>query len=167
MTSRKPLLLSPRRRLDRRTRRPPALTHCSSNLSWAELACHDTARTPYPDLWRTTRAVALAAVFEAIRAECGHQPIRIASAYRTEAHNRRVRGAPHSQHVQGRALDLVPPVGMTVQEFYRRIRGLVETVPDLRGLGFYRKAGFVHIDTRPSPRLVVWSGQAALKEART
>ena len=138
----------------------------SSHLSWSELACRDG--TSYPAEWRSTRAVKLAALFEAIRSACGNHPIRVLSAFRTPAHNRRVRGAPKSQHVQGRALDLAPPVGLTVMQFYARIKSLRQegALPQLRGLGFYRNAGFVHVDTRPGPRLVVWSGQAATKEAR-
>ena len=74
----------------------------SEHLAWSELACKDG--TPYPAQWRETRAVALSAVFEALRAAVG-QPLSILSAYRTQAHNRVVGGARASQHVEGRALD--------------------------------------------------------------
>lgn len=136
----------------------PNGTHCSMNLTWAELACKDAARTPYPQEWRSTRAVALAEMFEAVRAELGDKPIRIGSAYRTPEHNRVVRGARLSQHVQGRALDLYPPTGTTVGELHAAaLRVARRTGSSLRGLGRY--ASFVHIDTRPSDALITWSAQ--------
>ena len=78
----------------------------SRHLSWRELECHDKARTPYPENFRQDRLPVLASVFEMIRSGIGDRPLRILSAYRTPEHNRYVGGAPMSQHVQGRALDL-------------------------------------------------------------
>jgi uncharacterized protein YcbK (DUF882 family) len=124
----------------------------SPHLSWHELACKDG--TPYPEEWRATRAVVLAEAFEHVRAVVG-RPLVVLSAYRTEAHNRRVGGAKHSQHVEGRALDLRPPKELTPFDFYRLIRGEVERCR-IRGLSPYPT--FVHIDVRPSERLVVWMG---------
>lgn len=133
----------------------------SPHLTWAELACRDG--TPYPPAWRTTRLPPLAAAFEAIRTACGNRPIRVLSAYRTPEHNRRIGGARQSQHVEGRALDLRPPAGMTVAAFVETIRRCAQTTaPQIRGLGRYRT--FVHIDTRPSLRLVVWDGHDARKD---
>lgn len=125
----------------------------SPHLSWAELACKDG--TPYPLGWRSTRGVALGHVFEMIRAEMGNQPLIVLSGYRTPAHNKRIGGATASQHMEGRAIDLKPPQGITPHQFYRRVRGLVEG-SDIRGLGIYPT--FLHVDIRPSDRLVVWAG---------
>lgn len=125
----------------------------SPHLDWDELACHDG--TNYPDWWKRERAVHLASVFEAIRAACGNKPIRILSAYRTPEHNRVVGGAPLSQHVEGRALDLHPPIGYTAETFYRRIRQLAECeIGAIKGLGLYDT--FVHVDIRPVEHLVTW-----------
>lgn len=130
------------------------MTGPSPHLSWKELACKDGA--PYPTEWRTTRAVVLAAEFEAIRAEVG-KPITIGSAYRTRAWNRKVGGAKHSQHVEGRALDLYPPAGMSVNDLYvvcsRRARTAGSAI---RGIGIYPT--FVHIDVRPGARIQFWTG---------
>lgn len=126
----------------------------SPHLTWAELGCRDG--TAYPVPWRATRAVTLAVVFEAIRAACGGDPITVNSAYRTPEYNRRIGGAAKSQHVEGRALDLRPPKGMALAEFYRRIRHLANHLETLKGIGRYRT--FVHVDTRPTARLAVWSG---------
>lgn len=131
----------------------------SPHLSWRELACRDG--TPYPREWRQSRAVPLARAFETIRHACGDRPIRVLSAYRTEAHNRRVGGARNSQHVHGRALDLRPPDGFTVEGFYRICRGVAKDA-GIRGLGIYPT--FIHIDIRESDRLIVWQGNRAWAE---
>lgn len=133
----------------------------SAHLTWAELACKDG--TPYPEAWRATRGLTLAGVFETIREVCGNRPIRVLSAYRSPAHNRAIGGARHSQHVEGRALDLKPPSGMTVAAFHARIRAMAETDLRIGGVGRYRT--FVHVDIRPrGARLAVWSG-SGVKDA--
>ena len=138
----------------------------SKHLSWAELACKDARRTPYPTEWRD-RAVALAAEFEAIRAAVG-VPLRIGSAYRTPEHNRSVGGSKASQHVQGRALDLYPPTGMSVGQLYAVCRERARVAESqIHGIGIYPT--FVHIDIRPpraDGKLTVWHGSRAWAEVR-
>lgn len=141
----------------------PTETHVSDHLSLAELACKDG--TPYPSEWVESRALPLAAVFEAIRVACGGKPITVTSAYRTPAHNARIGGERQSQHLEGRALDLKPPAHLTISEFYQRIRRLVDTRPDLNIGGLGRYPGFVHVDIRPTASLVVWLGHG-LKDDR-
>lgn len=138
----------------------------SPHLSWSELACKDARRTPYPVEWRDTRAVELAAEFEAIRAVVG-APVRIGSAFRTTEHNRAVGGSRNSQHIQGRALDLYPPTGMTVQRLYDICRERARCADSaLGGIGKY--PAFVHIDTRPlsNGRLTAWAGKRAWLEGK-
>lgn len=126
----------------------------SPHLSWGELACHDGTR--YPGMWRHDRAVTLASEFEAIRAAVG-VPLLVASAYRTPAWNRQIGGATRSQHLQGRALDLVPVRGTTVAQLHKAALTRAQTPGSrLRGLGKYRT--FVHIDVRPTSRLAHWTG---------
>lgn len=136
----------------------------SPHLTWRELACKDG--TPYPMKWRRSRAAWLADEFERIRAVCGGQPITITSAYRTPAHNRRQGGSPRSQHLEGRALDLQPPAGMTVGQFLRVIEQLA-TLPEcrIRGIGKYRT--FVHVDLRPAPTVARWTWTSQLQKGRT
>lgn len=138
------------------------MTGPSPHLSWAELACHNGVA--YPEDWRTTRAVTLATAFEAVRAKVG-QPITILSAYRTPSYNARVPGsAKNSQHVQGRALDLRPPQGMTVSQLLKAVLSVARE-PDspIRGVGEYTWG--VHIDVRPVDRLVRWSGSKPVQVA--
>ena len=127
----------------------------SEHLSWIELACHDSPRTQYPKEWRSDRALELAKAFERVRELCGF-PLTVNSAYRTPAYNRSIGGAIKSQHVEGRALDLVPVpcndknlMALRVAANAARREGL------LRGIGNY--TGFVHIDTRPGIEFT-WRG---------
>ena len=123
----------------------------SKHLSWKELACKD--ETSYPAKWRHSRVLALATLFERIRKDCGNKSIRITSAYRTHEWNKLIGGARNSQHKEGRALDLIPPKGMSVNKFYKIIRD----ISYIGGIGRYKS--FVHIDIRPSSRLVAWTGK--------
>ena len=139
----------------------------SPHLSWAELACKDFERAPYPEKWRLSRAVGLAVAFERIRTAV-NQPIIIGSAYRTPAWNAFNGGARHSQHMEGRALDLYPPTGWTIDRFYEVIREIAgRSESAIQGVGRYPT--FVHIDTRP-PRsdgtLTVWKGNRAWAEPK-
>jgi uncharacterized protein YcbK (DUF882 family) len=133
----------------------------STHLSWSELACKDSARTPYPMEWRRTRVVDLAQAFEVVRRACGSRPITVQSGYRTPAWNRRVGGATFSQHVEGRALDLAAPMGLTRMQFYEIIRAQARA-SKIRGIGIYPT--FIHVDVRPSNRLVIWHGSRAWAE---
>ncbi len=127
-----------------------------SHLSLSELACHDTARTPYPQEWRQTRLPALRQAFETIREACGNQPIRILSAYRTKTHNRNIGGARKSQHLEGRALDLRPPKGMPIRQFEIIVNAIIsDDTTAIRGMGRYCR--FIHIDVRPRTRLARWT----------
>lgn len=131
----------------------------SAHLTWDELACHDTLRTPYPLDWRGTRAVVLAREFEAVREMLALRvgralPLVVNSAYRTAAYNAAIGGSPRSQHVQGRALDLRPVDPRYLDDLYDVIRRRAEAVLAIRGVGRY--ATFVHLDTRPTAELALW-----------
>jgi uncharacterized protein YcbK (DUF882 family) len=130
----------------------------SPHLSWKELACSDG--TPYPTNWRESRAVDLAREFEEIRRLTGGRALTVNSAYRTPTYNKKIGGSQYSQHMQGRALDVRPPAGMPVSVFHMRILQYAQTPQSkIRGIGLY--STFVHIDIRPAPRLVRWSGSGA------
>lgn len=125
----------------------------SEHLSWEELGCNDG--TPYPEKWRQDRAKTLAGAFETIRERAGGKPITVTSAYRTPTYNRRIGGAANSQHVQGRAMDLKPPSGLNVEQFFRLIKNVArEEGSPIKGIGRYPT--FIHVDIRPTPELVVF-----------
>ena len=83
----------------------------------------------------------LAELLEEIRAAAGGA-VTISSGYRSPEHNKAVGGVPHSQHVYGRAADIVvsgsPPLLIgQIAEYYLGDRG---------GIGVYQT--FTHVDTR-------------------
>lgn len=136
----------------------------SAHLRWRELASHDQQHTPYPERWRVTRAVTLAIEFEHVRAMI-NGPIRVASGYRTPAWNRAIKGARHSQHIEGRALDLEPPEWCTIALLYAVVyQRAKESESAINGIARYPT--FVHFDIRPSVRLIVWQGMRAWSELK-
>lgn len=133
----------------------------SEHLSWRELACKDG--TPYPEKFvEDGRVFKLAQMFEDIR-RLWNKPIIVLSAYRTPEWNIKIGGARYSQHVQGRALDLRPPKGIRLPDFYHAIHDNANDF-GIHGLGIY--GTFVHVDIRPTNKLVTWSGSGA-KDSRT
>lgn len=126
----------------------------SQHLSWGELGCHDG--TPYPFEWRETRLVLLTRVFEDFRIFIGCKPLIVGSAYRTAQWNRKQGGAPKSQHVQGKALDLHCPRGMTLKRFRSKAKIFAQDDVRVGGLGWYKWG--VHLDTRDRGlRLAFWN----------
>jgi len=119
-------------------------------------ARHGFQRAAYPPDFYDRLGV-LCTMLEVIREAIGNTPITILSGYRSEAYNRKIGGAKHSQHVQGRAAD-IKCANWTARQVHeaimeRRVRG---HLPWLGGLGLYPT--FVHVDVRPSDRLVRWTG---------
>ncbi len=116
-----------------------------------ELACHDG--TPYPEQW-LDRYEALTKLLDACREAIGC-PLQVVSGYRTGEYNGILiqSSAAHqvasgSYHVQGQAVDL-RPIGKTVAELHAAIMELYldEKLPELGGIGFYPRSGWVHVDT--------------------
>ena len=76
---------------------------------------------------------------ELLRYACGDKPMIINSGYRTPSHNKKVGGASGSQHVYGKAADIVVR-GVKPSEVYRQADKL------FNGVGKYNT--FTHVDTR-------------------
>lgn len=129
-----------------------SLANPSAHLSWGELACKDG--TPYPNEYILDgRIYKLAHTFENIRRLCGNRSLVIHSAYRTPEWNKHVRGAPSSQHIQGRALDIS---SRSISSYF--LYNIIQRNADalgVRGIGLYPT--FIHVDIRESKSLVIWS----------
>ena len=69
-------------------------------------------------------------------------PVKVASAFRTPEQNRDAGGAPDSQHLYGRALDLQPRGSNIFSNFIAAER------VGFNGIGLYDD-GHIHVDTRP------------------
>lgn len=74
----------------------------TKNFSLKEFGCHDG--TPVPQNLMAN-IEELAKNLQVLRDHLG-EPIKINSAYRTPAYNKKVGGAPNSQHPLGKAADL-------------------------------------------------------------
>lgn len=115
-------------------------TYLSKNFKVREFRCHDGS----DKILVSKRLVEL---LQIIRDHYGVQVI-INSGYRTASHNAAVGGAAKSQHLYGRAADIVVSA-QTPLNVYNWIANNV--MPSGKGgMGCYRSQGFVHVDVRPS-----------------
>ena len=115
----------------------------SPNISIGEIACRCGCGFAKLD-------PAIASAFERIRAEVSRlngndTPIRISSGCRCMQYNTAIGGAVNSQHIYGKALDLVIPAGWTKEEFYIICN---KYVGSQGGVGYYNKKNIIHIDGR-------------------
>ena len=139
--------------------RPIRLTQHFALHEWEQPARHGFPVAAYPMQWIFDRLIPLAKFMEVGRERLGGHPWTIVSGYRTHEYNARIGGAEDSQHMHGRAADIVVqdiPPGQ-VFELMREL----DRSGEIRfgGLGLY--VGFVHIDIRPRKdhqNLVIWTG---------
>jgi uncharacterized protein YcbK (DUF882 family) len=102
-----------------------------------ELSCHCCGNFP-----KTGMDSELLAMLDDIRDAVGG-PIQLSCAYRCPAHNAEVGGVAHSQHVLGKAADILVPDGMMVDELAQIA---IDCGAD--GVGRYYDSDFVHVDVR-------------------
>ena len=105
------------------------------NFSPAEIACRGTGQLKlHPEALDR---------LQALRDRLG-KPLILRSAYRSPVHNKAVKGAPRSKHMDGTAYDIAmsnhDPV---IFEAAAREVGFL-------GFGFYPRSGFIHIDLGPA-----------------
>src|SRR5262249_32140175 len=126
---------------------------------------HGFPRVPYPERWIAMRLRPLCDALEVIRDALGGKPVHILSGYRTPPYNRAVGGEPQSQHMVGRAADIIvdgwaaEAVHATVLRLFRD--GKIE----IGGLGLY--PDFVHVDVRKPQQdghLAQWTGIRTARE---
>lgn len=67
------------------------------------------------------------------------KPLTINSGYRCPIHNKKIKGSPNSQHMQGLSADVKLPRGMNIYKFanYFKLAGA-------KRIGIYRSKKFVH-----------------------
>ena len=77
-----------------------------------------------------------------------NKPLVINSGYRTNAHNTKVGGSPNSQHLLGKACDIV------IKGIMPKTLGELAKKIGFTGVGIYKD--FVHVDTRLN--VSYWNG---------
>jgi hypothetical protein len=129
----------------------------TNHFGLEEFACRDG--TPYPVEWIEGRLRPLCALLEVLRRELGGHAVAILSGYRTPFYNHFIGGAPASQHLEGRAADIVvsgvSPAAVHDTALQLHAAGELH----LGGLGSY--PNFTHVDVRPRPLSAgpaLWSG---------
>lgn len=103
----------------------------SEHFDKAEFREHGSGKLQGPD-------PRLVTVLERLRALDG-RPLKIVSGYRSAAYNRRIGGARNSQHIYGRAADILPG-RFTVAQAVRA---------GATGVGYDHDGWVVHLDVRP------------------
>lgn len=92
-------------------------------------------------------ALKFAAVFGWIRDKWG-RPIGLTSGYRPPAVNRAIGGARFSRHMNGDAGDIYP-VGGSIHDLLNVVKS-----SNASGIGLGMHKGFIHVDCRPSIRVI-------------
>lgn len=114
----------------------------TTNFNLLEFASKDGADFPQEIV---KNLYELAKNLEVIR-EFYDKPIKVNSGYRSPEHNKNIKGAPKSQHVQGKAADLVIE-GVTPAELAKGIEVLIDNGKISEGgIGIYNS--FTHYDIR-------------------
>lgn len=115
----------------------------TENFSLQEFNCKDGTTVPQKYI---PNAIEVAQNLEILRAFLGKPIIISGSGYRTKTHNKKVGGAPKSQHLTASAAD-ISVKGLKPTEIAEAIELLIEKGKMKQGgLGVY--TGFVHYDIR-------------------
>ncbi len=114
----------------------------TKNFSKEEFDCNDGSEMPI-NVYHNM--VKVANQLQTLRDYIG-KPIQVNSAWRSEEYNASIGGVKNSQHIMGRAADIVIK-GMTPIEVSKTIEELISKGDMLQGgLGIY--SSFVHYDIR-------------------
>lgn len=114
-------------------------TPTSAHFKLSEFKCKDGTAVPekyYENCQRLMNKL------EEVRTACGNRPITINSGYRTPSYNKKVDGAPKSQHLYAAAAD-IRVAGMSAAEVYKICDKIIG---DQGGVGKY--SNFTHLDVR-------------------
>ena len=111
----------------------------SAHFKLSEFKCKDGTAVPekyYENCQRLMNKL------EEVRTACGNRPITSNSGYRTPSYNKKVDGAPKSQHLYAAAAD-IRVAGMSAAEVYKICDKIIG---DQGGVGKY--SNFTHLDVR-------------------
>lgn len=117
--------------------------YLTTHFKLSEFHCKDG--TPVPSKYYSN-VKELARNLQALRDNIGRPVIISGSGYRTPEWNKKVGGAPHSQHLTASAAD-ISVAGMTPQALAQQIEQLIKLgIMKQGGVGVYKT--FVHYDIR-------------------
>ena len=119
------------------------MSYVTDHFIVSEFDCRDL--TPYPEHLIESCLLPLCESLEAIRAVI-QKPIIIVSGYRTEKHNRAMGGSRNSQHLQGKAADIMVD-GMSGFELAKIVKRLISDKKIICG-GVGEYSHFCHYDIR-------------------
>lgn len=77
--------------------------------------------------------------------------VEVLSAFWCDAYHESQKKERRSFHTMGKAVHITIP-GVDPAEIFKYAEGL----PEINGIGFYPKAGFIHLDTRPKEKRSLW-----------
>lgn len=123
----------------------------SANFSMSEFDCHDG--TPVPERYKANVVRLVNEVLQPLRDGLGKK-ITIISGYRTPAHNRHIDGAKYSQHMKAMGAD-IKIEGVSRVKANWLIYGFMIARGKGGGVGWYKKSN-VHVDIRPTAKVVLW-----------
>lgn len=126
----------------------------TEHFSWQEARCRDGCAMP-DDVKR--EVIETAKWLERIREHLGGRPVIVHSWYRCPEYNRKVGGAPNSQHLYGRAVDFTVR-GLSIEQVWQKLLPLFWG-GYIKGMGRY--ATHVHADRRPGGA-ALWFGKGVL-----
>ena len=115
----------------------------SPNFNLSEFNSKDGAATPRSAIKNLKE---LCANLEVLRQELGGKSITINSGYRSKEHNKAVGGSSNSQHLFGKAADIVVS-GRTPKVVADTIE-ILTTLGRMKQGGLKMYGGFVHVDIR-------------------
>ena len=130
----------------------------SEHLTWEEVRCKCRAESPSSHCDGGVPRHETVELFERIRRRCSERigrdcPLKVNSGVRCAVHNLRVGGAPDSEHLTGRALDLRCPDSLSLPEFWC----ICEEEVAVGGFGAYPWGA--HVDTALSDPPRRWTGK--------
>lgn len=107
-------------------------------FTWGEMTAGLTRIPKTPELVKN--GLALVRTLGIVRKRHGVVWI-VTSAYRTPEVNRRIGGASRSTHLSFRGADVSP-----VNRDFAKVVAIARATPQIRGIGFGQKRGFIHLD---------------------